>query len=274
MVINLRGWRGIVALAAVIMLSAVFVHAVVDPAARVVSQLISGRLVPIYRVEVPDKRIALSFDATWGTEYTDTLLDILARYGVKTTFFLAGNWVKNYPEYVKKIDAAGHELGNHSYSHPHLNSLSPEGIREEIAKLHNMLKAITGKDAVLFRPPFGEYSNKVIQVAESLGYYTIQWSVDSLDWKNISRDAMIQRILSQVRSGDIVLFHNAGIHTADAVNVIIPTLQKQGYQIVPISELIYKENFYVEPHSGTQRPKAPGGTPPLAPERGQQSPRV
>ena len=155
---------------------------------------------------------------------------------------------------MKKIVAAGHEIGNHTYSHPHLNNLSPAAIRQELERNHNNIKAITGTDPFLFRPPFGEYSNKVIEVAQELGYYTIQWSIDSLDWKDVSAQFIVDRILSQAGPGEIVLMHNNGKHTAEALAHFLPELKARGCEIVPISELIYRDNYYIEQHSGLQRP--------------------
>ena len=262
-----RRWRGLgyalLGLVGVWAVSVV-VYTLGERSVEVLSRLLTiGRLVPIYRVEVPDNRVALSFDAMWGTSRTDRLLEVLRRHGVKTTFFLGGNWVDQYPDYVRKIAAEGHEIGNHTYTHPHLNSLSREQIRWELTENQRRIDALVGRPPVLlFRPPFGEYSDKVIEVASELGYYTIQWSVDSLDWQNLSADAMVQRILNVIGPGDIVLFHNDGMHTPEAVDRLIPALKARGLQVVPISQLIYRSDYIVEPHSGVQklRPR-----PPLAP---------
>lgn len=226
-----------------------------SPVVQVVSTMVSGRLVPIYKVETPEQRIAISFDATWGTELTDEILDILERHGVKTTFFLAGYWVEKHPDYVKKIHDAGHEIGTHSYAHPHMNSLTREQIIADLQKNHTLLKDITGEDPTLFRPPFGEYSNKVIEAASSLGYHTIQWSIDSLDWKDVSADFMVRRVLQNLQPGEIVLFHNAGKNTPQAIEILIPEIQARGYEIVPVGELIYHEDFTIDPNTGTQRPR-------------------
>ena len=253
-VIYLRSKWGKLLLVCLAFMAFTVVHWLSEQAIRTVSTLVTTRLVPIYRVEVPKQRMSISFDAMWGVDYTDELLRILKENDVKTTFFLGGYWVEKYPEYVKKVVAAGHEIGNHTYSHPHLNSLSPAGIRQELERNHNNIKALIGTDSFLFRPPFGEYSNKVIQVAKDLGYYTIQWSIDSLDWKDVTAGFIVDRILSQAGPGEIVLMHNNGTHTAAAVAQVLPELKRRGFEIVPISELIYRDNYYVESHSGTQRP--------------------
>lgn len=218
--------------------------------AAVVNQ--SERLLPIYYVHTNEKKVAISFDASWGAERTRKILDTLREFGVKTTFFLTGFWVEDYPEYVKLIAQEGHELGNHTYSHPHLSSLSPEQIREELLRLERMMADLSGQKPSLFRPPFGEYNNEVIRIANELGYKTIQWSVDSLDWQNIGKEELIDRVTGRAHKGAIILFHNNGLYTADALPQIIEYLHKNGYQIVPISELIYHENYYIDPSSGAQ----------------------
>lgn len=249
-----RPWSFIV-LAVLFIAVGVLATRFVPPVVQVVTSKVSGRLVPIYKVETPEKRISISFDATWGTELTDEILAILDRYGVKTTFFLAGYWVEKHPDYVVKIHEAGHEIGTHSYAHPHMNSLTREQIIADLQKNHALLKELTGLDPTLFRPPFGEYSNKVIEAASSLGYHTIQWSIDSLDWKDVSADFMVRRVLQNLQPGEIVLFHNAGVNTPRAIEILLPEIQARGYEIVPIGELIYHEDFTIDPNTGTQRPR-------------------
>lgn len=233
---------------------------IVPPLAMTVASFTGQRKVPIYKVERPDRKLSISFDATWGADHTDELLDILDEHGVKTTFFLAGYWAERFPEYVKKIVERGHEIGNHSYEHPHYNRLSKEEIRNDLQRNHELLQELTGVEAYLFRPPFGEYSDKVIEVAEELGYFTIQWSIDSLDWKDVSADFMVKRITERAGPGEIVLFHNAGRHTPEAVRLLLPRLKAAGFEIVPISQLIYREGYVIESHSGVQRP-LPGEVP-------------
>jgi polysaccharide deacetylase family sporulation protein PdaB len=212
-----------------------------------------GRLVPIYYVDTPEKKIAISFDASWGAEHTPSILKLLRDNQIKTTFFLTGFWIEKYPELVKEIVAEGHELGNHTFTHPHLNSLDKTGIKNELERVHAALKDLTGQDPVLFRPPFGEYSNKVIETADELGYYTIQWSVDSLDWKDLSEQAIITRVTTGLHPGAIVLFHNNGSYTAAALPEIFSYAKQEGYEIVPISQLLYKDNFYIDNSNGAQK---------------------
>lgn len=210
------------------------------------------RLVPIYYVETEEKKAAFSFDASWGAERTEKIIDILRENEIKTTFFLTGFWVEDYPEYVKLIAAEGHEIGNHTLTHPHLNSLGEEELRTEIKRVEQMIEKISGQKTTLFRPPFGEYNNQVIETASGLGYRTIQWSVDSLDWQNLTRDEIIERVTSRAHKGAIILFHNNGLYTADALPEIIARFRKQGYKIVPISELLYEGDYHIDPNSGAQ----------------------
>jgi peptidoglycan-N-acetylglucosamine deacetylase len=210
------------------------------------------RLVPIYYVETEEKKIAISFDASWGAERTEGILATLRENDLKTTFFLTGFWVEKYPDMVKKIAEDGHEIGNHTYSHPHLNNLGEKEIEQEVQKVHDLIKELTGSDPVLFRPPFGEYSNKVVKVLDRMEYKTIQWSVDSLDWKDLGKEEIVNRVLSGLHEGAIVLFHNNGKFTAEALPDIIRGAEEKGYRIVPISKLLYQDNYYIDSNSGAQ----------------------
>lgn len=144
---------------------------------------VGDRELPIYCVETDKKVVALSFDAAWGNEDTRVLMDILAKYNVKVTFFMTGGWVEKYPEDVKYIAEQGHDLGNHSLTHPEMSKLTTDQIREELLAVHNKVKELTGIEMELFRPPYGDYDNEVVTTAAELGYYTIQWDVDILDIK-------------------------------------------------------------------------------------------
>ena len=215
----------------------------------------TNRDLPIYNVEKAedDKIISISFDAAWGNEDTDDLISILDKYGVKTTFFVVGEWAEKYPESVKQLSDAGHEVMNHSDTHPHMPKLSVEDIKKEISNCDDKIEKVTGKRPFLFRPPYGDYDNKTVQALRELGHYTIQWDVDSLDWKDLSANEMYSRVIPRIKPGSIVLFHNAAKNTPEALPRILEKLQEDGYRIVPISELIMRENFYVD-HTGMQKP--------------------
>lgn len=220
----------------------------------------NNKLRPIYSVDTPDKKIAISFDACWGAEFTKPILDILKKYDVKTTFFLVNIWIDDYPELVKTIVEEGHELGLHSTTHPDFAKLSEAQMEQELRDNYDAIVRVSGFKPILFRPPFGSYNNTLIQVCEKMGLHVIQWDVDSLDWKDLSAVEIHRRVVNGVKPGSIVLFHNNGKHTAAALPGIIEGLQKEGYEIVPISQLIHLENYYVD-NNGVQRLKAE--TPPL-----------
>lgn len=150
------------------------------PDAVVVNSSVNGRNLPIYCVQTDEKKIALTFDAAWGNEDTAQILEILEKHDVHVTFFMTGGWVENYPEDVKAILAAGHDLGNHSENHKNMSQISDEEKRQEIMTVHDRVKELTGYEMFLFRPPYGDYDNAVIRVSEECGYYPIQWDVDSL----------------------------------------------------------------------------------------------
>jgi len=211
------------------------------------------RKLPIYCVETDKKQVSISFDAAWGADDTALLLQILEEKDVRATFFLCGYWTEKYPEEVKAIHAAGHDIGNHGDTHAHGAQLNLEQNKRELQGAHDKIKALLGIDMNLFRPPFGEYNNVVIEAAEALGYYTIQWDIDSLDWKNYGVEHEIKQVLSHkhLGNGSIVLFHNDADFTPAALPAIIDGLKEKGYEIVPISELIIKEDFHID-HEGRQ----------------------
>lgn len=213
-----------------------------------VSNTVNGKELPIYSVGTEEKKVALSFDAAWGNEDTQTILDILAKYNVHVTFFMTGGWVESYPEDVKKIYAAGHDLGNHSENHKNMSQLSDSECQDELMKVHNKVKELTGVEMNLFRPPYGDYDNHVITNAKDCGYYTIQWSVDSLDWKDYGVESIIKTVTEHkdLKNGAIILMHNGAKYTAQALPTVIEKLQADGYQIVPISELIYKDDYHLD----------------------------
>jgi len=245
--------------ALLIVLLAVMAMAVTKPAVETVFatyQANNNRKLPIYSVDVPDKKVAISFDAAWGADDTELLLKILDEESVKATFFLCGYWVDKYPEEIKKIHSAGHDIGNHGDTHAHGAQLSKEKNKEEIMKCHEKIKALLGIDMNLFRPPYGEYNNTVIEATEELGYYPIQWDVDSHDWMKKGVEYTINRVINNknLQNGSIVLFHNDAKDTPKALPVIIKGLKEKGYEFVPISELIHKDEFYLD-HTGRQKIK-------------------
>lgn len=217
------------------------------PQAVSVSSTINGRELPIYCVETDEKKVALSFDAAWGNEDTQRILEILAKHNVHVTFFMTGGWIDSYPEDVKAILAAGHDLGNHSENHKNMSQLTNDDKEQEIMKVHDKVKNLTGYEMFLFRPPYGDYDNDVIKTASKCGYYPIQWDVDSLDWKDYGVDSIISTVCTNkhLGNGSIILCHNGAKYTADALDTLITNLKSQGYEIVPVSELIYRDGYHM-----------------------------
>ena len=214
------------------------------------------RKLPVYSVERDDKCLSLTFDAAWGNEDTQTLIDILARYEVKATFFVVGFWAEKYPESVRALHEAGHEVMTHSDDHAHFNQLTHQQIVDNLNASCDKIEAVTGVRPTLFRAPYGEYNDLVVQTAEDLGLTTVQWDVDSLDWKDLPAGEISRRVTESVRDGSIVLFHNAALHTPEALPEIIETLLSRGYRIVPVSELLLRGDYVVD-HTGRMR--AAGG---------------
>ena len=217
----------------------------------------SGRALPIYCVQTEKKQIALSFDGAWGNEDTQKILDILKKHNVKVTFFMTGGWIDSYPEDVKKIIADGHDLGNHSENHKQMSQLSAQECKDEIMKVHSKVKALTGYEMTLFRPPYGDYNNTLVQTVKECGYQCIQWDVDSLDWKDYGVDSILRTVCEHkhLGNGSIILCHNGAKYTAEALDTMITNLKAQGYELVPISQLIhpgvYGEDYDID-HEGRQ----------------------
>lgn len=212
------------------------------------SSTYNGRELPIYCVETAENKIALSFDAAWGAEDFDQIMEILDKHNVKVTFFMTGGWVENYPECVKTLVEKGHDLGNHSEHHKDMTKLSKAEQEKELKEVHDRVKELTGYEMDLFRPPYGAYSNSVIRTAYDCGYYPIQWSVDSLDWKDYGTDSIIKTVCNHkaLAPGAIILCHNGAKYTAQALDTMLTQLEEKGYEIVPISKLILRENYHMD----------------------------
>lgn len=215
------------------------------------SKVFAGsRKLPIYCVQTDKKIAAISFDAAWGADKTSQIMDVCEEWGVKATFFLVGFWVDKYPEKVAEIASRGFEIGTHSQTHPQMSKLSAEKCRSELKTSSQKITDVTGLPVRLFRPPFGDYDNQLITVAENLGLYTIQWSVDSLDWKGLSALSIAERV-QKAQSGDIILCHNNSDHIVEALPLIFSAMQNKGIKLCPVGELIYTENYKID-SSGKQ----------------------
>ena len=254
--INLHGfiarYRKILSCAGMLILVCLIFWVVNSPA--IVGASATQRQLPVYSVQRRDKVVALSFDAAWGNEDTQTLIDILNEHHVNTTFFVVGDWVDKYPESVKALADAGNEVMSHSSHHDHFSKLSTEQIRADLQACNEKIAAITGIRPSLFRCPYGEYDDHVISTVREMGMEPIQWSVDSLDWKGLSAQEIQQRVLQSVQPGSIVLFHNAAEHTPEALPGILDALQQKGFEIVPVSQILLEGETFLD-NTGMQCPK-------------------
>ncbi|NCB48243.1 MAG: hypothetical protein EOM55_01240 [Clostridia bacterium] len=206
----------------------------------------TGKKLPVYCVQNSSKQIAISFDAAWGSDKTESILNILKEENVLANFFLVGMWVDKNEELTKKIYDAGMEIGTHSNTHANFTSLSKTQMELELTESVKKIENITKETVKLFRTPFGAYDNNVISVAENLGLQTIQWDVDSLDWKGISSEEIVKNILKKVSSGSIILCHNNAESIVEALPSVLKILKSQGYEFVHISDLLLKENFTID----------------------------
>ena len=237
---------GICLLAAAVMFGVVNSPAIVGASA-------TTRQLPIYCVQRDQKVLSISFDAAWGNEDTQQLIDILAKHDIKATFFVVGDWVDKYPESVKALFDAGHEVMNHSNTHAHYPQLSAQEIIADLNACNDKIEAVTSVRPTLVRPPYGDYDDASINAIRSIGMEPIQWDVDSLDWKELSAAEITQRVTSKVQPGSIVLFHNAALHTPEALPGIIEALLQEGYTFVPISEILLTGDYTID-HTGRQCP--------------------
>ncbi|MDR1628698.1 MAG: polysaccharide deacetylase family protein [Oscillospiraceae bacterium] len=212
------------------------------------------RKLPVYSVETKQKQVALTFNCAWGNEDIPALLEIFKRYDIKVTFFFVGTWVDKFPDSVRTIIAAGHGVGNHSDKHPDMTKLAAAAIEKDIKSCNEKIAAITSTPPLYFRAPSGAYDNKTIEAAERLGMISVQWDVDSIDWKDPAPDEIVTRVVSKVKNGSVVLFHAGKENTPKALPAIIEQLRNEGYSFVTVDELVLKENYTID-STGRQHPK-------------------
>lgn len=221
---------------------------------EIIQTMSQAKKLPIYNVDTSEQKIAFTMNCAWNADDIDSILATLEKHNVHITFFMVGDWVDKYPEAVKKISDAGHEIANHSDGHKHVNNLSIEENEKEVKICSDKIEAITGKRTTLYRGPYGEYNNTVIQAAENQNHITIQWSLDTLDYKGLTGDEMWSRLNEKLKNGDIILSHNGTEHTADSLDKILTNIKEKGFQVVTVSDLIYKDNYIID-NNGTQKLK-------------------
>lgn len=198
------------------------------------------------------KLIYHKINCYWEANDIDSILETLSKHNVHITFFMVGDFVNKNEEAVKKVANAGHEIGNHSDTHPHINQLSLEKNIEQIQNCSKKIEQITGKKTTLYRGPYGEYNDTVIKSAKSQNHIAIQWNLDTLDYSGLTGEEMWKRLENKLQEGSIILSHNGTKHTADSLDMLLSNIEKKGYEIVTVSELIYKDNYYIDVN-GVQR---------------------
>ena len=191
---------------------------------------------PIYKGGSSDK-VSLMVNVYWGTEYIQPMLDIFAENGVTTTFFVGGMWVRDNEETLKKICAAGHEIANDGYFHKDHKKLNYERNREEIEVTHKLVESITGVSMNLFAPPSGSFGDTAIKAAEDLGYKTIMWSLDTIDWRDKDSELIFSRATEKAEGGSLILMHPTEA-TVNALNRIIRTLANKQLKVAKVSEVL------------------------------------
>ncbi|EXX88923.1 polysaccharide deacetylase [Paenibacillus darwinianus] len=195
----------------------------------------------IYSVPTDKKILALTFDISWGEKRAEPILKVLQEKGVtKATFFLSSPWAQSHPDIVKKIVAAGYEIGSHGHRHDNYSELSDDEIRKQLNTSQAILSAATGKSPKLIRLPNGDFDKRVLRIAEELNYKVIQWDTDSMDWMNIGTEKIINRVVSKAHPGDIILMHasDSSKQTHEALPAIIDQLRDKGYDFVSVSGLL------------------------------------
>jgi probable sporulation protein (polysaccharide deacetylase family) len=193
---------------------------------------------PVFQGPATKQRVSLTINVAWGEEELPALLAILKQYGVKATFFFDGAWVKKFPEMVRQIAADGHEIANHGLYHGHPSRLSREELRRLVLENHQLLAEVTGGEpAKLFAPPYGEFNDQIVAVAAELGFRTIMWTIDTIDWQRPAPEVIIRRVVEKLKPGAIILMHPT-VPTVRALEPILTHLREQDYTAVTVSALL------------------------------------
>ncbi len=211
----------------------------------------SSKQLPVYCVDTAENKVALTMNCAWNADDIDSILETLSKHNCHITFFVVGDWVTKYPDAVKKIHDAGHEIGNHSDSHPHVNNMTLENNIQQIKDCSDKIEKITGSKTTLYRGPYGEYNDTVIEAAKNSNHLTIQWSIDSLDYKALTCEQMWERIEPKLSAGSIILMHNGTENTALSLDTLLSNIESKGYEIVKVSDIVYSSDYTID-NNGVQ----------------------
>ncbi|WP_044746882.1 polysaccharide deacetylase family protein [Bacillus alveayuensis] len=201
---------------------------------------------PIYRGHPDKPMVSFLVNVAWGNEYIPEMLDVLKKHHVKATFFLEGRWVKENPDLAKMIAEAGHEIGNHSYSHPDMAKLPSTRIYEQIVKTNEVIAATLGMKPTLFAPPSGSLRKEVVDIAAKLNMKTIMWSVDTIDWQRPEPHVLVERVMSKIHNGAMVLMHPTS-STSKSLETLILAIKQKNLSIGSVSMLLDEERIIESP---------------------------
>ena len=196
-------------------------------------------LEPVFRGNPDEAKISFACNVFWGEEFLPSMLESLAKEDVHITFFIGGTWAKANPDTLKELVLNGHEIANHSYSHPHPNALSKEANIDQILRTEQLIESVAGVKTTLYAPPYGEYNDTVLEAVREAGYgRAVMWTADTVDWQRPPPEVIVSRVLRKLQNGAIILMHPTD-PTARALPELIREIRSRGYQIVPVSEILY-----------------------------------
>jgi len=250
-VLSFKRWKEAAMIAAILVLSFLYGSLVDNAAIEAIAP--SQRELPVYSVETDKKVVALTMDTANGYEAFDEIFDILDHYNVKVTFFVTLGWAKEHADIIKEAVKRGHEVANHSATHPHMSNMAREQVVEELMDTTDYIESATGQRTMLFRAPFGDYSSQLIKTCRECGFQVVQWDVDSIDWQDRSVEDILQRVNEKVQNGSILLFHTNASQITESIPAVIESLKEKGYGFVKASELVLYEDYTID-HTGRQFP--------------------
>ena len=248
---RLRG-LGLVVLCSLVFFAGAYIN---NQKSVAVGSILRGNRMPVCSVQTEKKQAALTFDTVGDADVRD-ILDVLAREQISASFFVTGEWAQSYPEELRAIAEAGHDIGNYGMSYTDMGRMTKTKISEELAQAHAAVKELTGTDMNLCRAPYGDCSGSLLEAAQLNNYLTVQWDVDSGDLKDYGQDAVIAGVTQNrnLKNGSVIRLHSGAKYTAQSLDAVIRGLQEMGYELVPVSQLVCRENYRID-ENGRQIPK-------------------
>lgn len=248
-VIKLKRWKEVLMVVCLVALSLLYSSLVEVSSMSVMAS--TQRELPVYSVDTDKKVVAFTLDTANGSATFEEIFDLFDKYDVKVTFFVTLDWAKGHNDIIKEAVKRGHEVANHSATHPYMSNMSKEQIQKELNETTDYLESVTGQRTMLFRAPYGDYSSQMIKYCRESGFQVVQWDVDSIDWQDRSVEDILQRINSKVQNGSILLFHTNASQITESIPAVIESLREQGYEFVKASDLVLYEDYTID-HTGRQ----------------------